>query len=320
MTTASVRALARAMPDVEIHYLTQSPSDQIFRSTPHISKTHLFPSTNSAKAVFKLLGQLRREKYHTIIDFHGLPKTALITWLIGSSIRIGIKKRGRSIFYSHPVKPLKDRRYSAIQKTHLLSPLNIKSEDPKIDFFIEDKDRQTAKDLFQLLGVNEDKLVVSISPVSRRDYKVWPAKNFAAVCDHLIENYHAQILFLWGPGEYHFIEAVRSQMRQTTLPDYDIPSISETVAILERVDLHIGNDNGPMHFAVAAGVPTMAVFGRPLLSDWTPPDNPLHMAVEHDPGCKEDCFYPKCGLECIKDLKTDPVIAEIDLQMDRIRS
>ena len=240
--------------------------------------------------------------------------------MIGAPQRIGFEKRGRSIFYSHPVDSVIEHDYSALEKTNLLSPLNIKSRDPTLDFYIDDQDRQVAEEIYSQLGISKKQPIVSVSPVSRRDYKIWPAKNFARICDYLIEMYDAQILFLWGPGEYYFIEAVRNEMQHQSLPDYDIPSISETVALLEKVDLHVGNDNGPMHFAIAAKKPTVAVFGKPLLKSWTPPKNPLHLAIEYDPGCKLDCFYPKCGLECIKDLKTDQVIMEINLQMDRIRS
>ena len=35
---------------------------------------------------------------------------------------------------------------------------------------------------------------------------------------------------------------------------------------------------------------------------WTPPGQPRHRTVEHDPGCKHDCHYPRCGEECIQDL------------------
>ena len=318
MTTPSVRALARTESQSEIHFLTQKPSDQIFRNNPHISKVYLFPENNSGIATLSLLRNLRREAYDTVIDFHGLPKTAFLSWLIGSQKRIGLQKRGRSLFYSHPVPSLKETRYSALQKSNLLSALDIRSNDPVLDFYINDGDRQAASDIFKQLGVRSDLPIVSISPVSRRDYKVWPSKNFAQVCDYLAEKYQAQILFLWGPGEYHFVENVRAQMKTVSLPDYKISTIAETVAILEKVNLHIGNDNGPMHFAVATETPTVAIFGRPLAINWAPPQNPLHLAIEHDPGCKLECFYPKCGLECIKDLETDPVISAIDIQMDRI--
>ncbi len=92
-------------------------------------------------------------------------------------------------------------------------------------------------------------------------------------------------------------------------------------ALLERADLYVGNDNGPRHFAVALGTPTVTVFGRPLAENWTPPAAPgatPHLTVEHDPGCKRACTYPRCGMECILELpygaveeKTEQLLEDI---------
>ena len=138
-----------------------------------------------------------------------------------------------------------------------------------------------------------------ISPPSRRRYKVWPAKHFARIADVLIERYGAKVIFQWGPGEESFVDAVRLEMYHQALPGYPVPTLRVMAAMMERVDLFVGNDNGPRHFAMAMGVPTVTVFGRPLAASWTPRKQPEHIAIEHDPGCKNHCTFPKCEIECI---------------------
>ena len=101
-------------------------------------------------------------------------------------------------------------------------------------------------------------------------------------------------------------------MTHPALPDYDIPTLSETLAILNKVDLHLGNDNGPRHFAVAVGTPTLTVFGRPWAANWTPPRQTLHRALEFDPGCKNKCMYPKCNLECLHGVTVEAVQSELE--------
>jgi len=33
--------------------------------------------------------------------------------------------------------------------------------------------------------------------------------------------------------------------------------------------------------------------------NWTPPNQNKHLSFEFDPGCKTQCDYPNCQLECL---------------------
>ena len=79
-----------------------------------------------------------------------------------------------------------------------------------------------------------------------------------------------------------------------------------------KVDLHFGNDNNPRHFAVAGVTPTLTIFGRPWAANWTPPQAAQHCALEHDPGCKNKCTYPRCKLECLNGVTVETVQTELD--------
>jgi ADP-heptose:LPS heptosyltransferase len=315
MITPAIRALAEVKPDADIHILTQKPSDQIFQHNPNISKIVLHPGSNSIRDNISLIRQIRKERYTTVIDFFGQPKTAILARLSGAHTRIGFKKPGRSLFYTHSIKATQIEPYSALQKAHLLTALGIEQVKPELEFPVGLDEEAAADRILETIGWNRTKRLVSVSPVSRRDYKIWPAEKFAAVCDALVEEWDVQILFLWGPGEYQFIRDVREKMRHAALPDYDIPTISETVALLKRVNLHVGNDNGPMHFAISTSVRTVAIFGRPLPRNWTPPNQNQHLAVEFDPGCKKSCHYPKCEMECIRDVSVEAVLGKIRIKM-----
>lgn len=315
MTTPSVRALAEAYPDAEIHFLTEKPSNQIFEHSPYVQKIILSPKNPGWKESVKLIKELRAEKYDLVIDFFGQGRTALTARLTGSPVRLGFDFKGRRRFYTHTTE-LPDTRYSPLDKLYILRLIDIHSDDAKLDFFISEEDRTSTRKILSTLPINKEKPLISVSPVSRRDYKVWPAEKFAEICDYLVESYDAQILFTWGPGEEHFIEAVRKQMKHPDLGNYDMLTLRETVALFEEVDLHLGNDNGPMHFAIAAGTPTVAIFGRPFADNWTPLKSERHLAVEKDPGCKSDCVYPDCGLECIKEVSVQEVIHALDFLLN----
>ena len=318
MTSPSIRLLHESFTDADVTFLTESPSDQVLNENPNLKEILLYRKPESILETLRYFLNLRSRKFDCVIDFYGNPRSALITRLSGAPMRIGFDFRGRNLAYTHPVKISGKVSYSAIDKAQLLRPLGITASDFRLDFFPEEKDQIFAENLFKKLGVEENDFVVSLSPVSRQPYKVWPTDRFAQVADWLAEKYNAKILFLFGPGEKHFIESVLASMKMPALPDYSVPTLPETLSILQKVDLHLGNDNGIRHFAVAADTPSLAIFGRPWAANWTPPEQNWHRALEFDPGCKKKCVYPKCKLECLKGVNVDTVKSELKIIINNL--
>ncbi|MEC8395079.1 MAG: glycosyltransferase family 9 protein, partial [SAR324 cluster bacterium] len=198
--------------------------------------------------------------------------------------------------------------YSAQHKMNLLEPLGVESTDLDLEMESSAEDQAYAEKLLKSVGSQAGKLQVSVSPVSRQPYKVWPAQHFAKLSDWLIESQGAQLYFLYGPGEEHFIESVKKEMNNDPMPDVGIPDLLQTRALLGKMDIHFGNDNGLRHLAIAAGIPTLGIFGKPSAVSWTPPGPTQHRSVEYDPGCKQSCTYPECEhLSCIRDVPVDEV-------------
>ena len=310
MTTPAVRELANHLPHAEIHFLTDKPCNQIFQHSPYIHKIWLYPRHQNWQHKFLFWQKIRQSRFDSIIDFSGSSRSALLSWFSGAKQRIGFQVH-RSFLYSNRVKYGKFGDYSALHKLELLQPLGITSQSDHLDFFIDEKDCQYATALFDSLGIQKHDTVISISPVSRQPYKIWNPQHFAMIADYLIQNYSAKILFLYGYGEEHQINAVRQAMTFSPLPLFDIPTLSQTVAILEKTYLHIGNDNGIRHLAICAKTPSLAIFGRPHAKNWNPPNSKIHQAIEYDPGCKNACVFPKCHLECLTGIQPEQVLEKV---------
>ena len=315
MTTPSIRLLKESFPEANLTFLTETPSDQVLRDNPFLDEIVLFQKSKSIFQSFSFLQKIRKCRFDCVIDFFGNPRSSLITAFSGAPIRIGFGFRGRSWAYSYSVNIKEGLTYAAQDKIKLLEPLGIFSNNFCLDFFENANDKNFSIKLFDKLGIKDNDFVVSFSPVSRQPYKVWPPERFAQVADWLVKNHNAKILFLFGPGEKHFVDKVRLSMDQDALPEYDIPTLSETFSILNRVNLHLGNDNGPRHFAIAGGTPTLAIFGRPWAANWTPPQTTKHVSMEFDPGCKSKCIYPKCKLECLTGVTVKSVQTKLDMMI-----
>ncbi len=318
MTTPAVAALRAAQPDARIDFLTEPPSHEVFAHSPHVDEVLCHPRRASPGRHLALLRRLRRMRYDVVVDFFGNPRAAFLAWASGAPRRIGYDFPGRRWSYTERV-PLEGLPpYAAAHKAALVERLVGRPAGLVPQVFPGEAERAYAARTLEDLGVGPGELLVALSPVSRQPYKVWPARHFARMADVLVERYAARVLLVWGPGERHFADAVRLEMHHQALPDIEPPPLAELGALLERAHLYVGNDNGPRHFAIAVGTPTVTVFGRPFPENWTPPGLPIHRTVAHDPGCKAACVYPRCGMECINEVPYRAVEAEVETLLEEI--
>jgi lipopolysaccharide heptosyltransferase II len=100
----------------------------------------------------------------------------------------------------------------------------------------------------------------------------WAPERFAKLADTLFHDFGGQIVLVGGPEEAELHQQIIS-MTQSTVPVRSLAgkgSVHVTAAILELVDLFVGNDAGPMHLAAAVGTPVVAIFGLSNYRAWGP--------------------------------------------------
>ncbi|UCH40347.1 MAG: glycosyltransferase family 9 protein [Gammaproteobacteria bacterium] len=307
MTTPAVRALSQHFEGCEIDFVTQRPANAIYEHNPYLRRVYCVRW--QARELLPLLIEFRRQKYDVLIDFSGSSKTALFGWATRIPKRIGFDRQKNSWCFTDTVEVPANRHYTADKKSALLTALDLETTDPALDFFLPDDAGSQFQTRLASWGATQQPLF-AVSPVSKRAYKVWPVERYAAICDRLVEQYGAQIFFLIGPGERHFADGVKQRMLQPCLPIDENLSLYDAACLLDLADAYIGNDNGLMHLAVARKRPTFSIFGKHSPRSWAAP-TALHHAIEYDPGCKRNCYYPGCKLECLTGISVDRVWREL---------
>ncbi|MDQ6694902.1 MAG: glycosyltransferase family 9 protein [Chloroflexota bacterium] len=345
-TTPALQALRAAHPSAQIDLLVPPSSAHLLRGVPYLDNIlsfdkFAFDSLRGMLDIAKLahtlrfLIRLRLARYDAIALFHhfttpwGMLKFDLLLLASGARTRAGLDNgRGHALTLR-----IEDRGFGAMHEAdYWLRVASLLGANRKAGWRphvpISQADRQVAA---RLLGENIRQPVVAMhagaGAYSRA--RIWPVERFAEVARGLVASHDARIVIVGGPGEEEGAGVLEGLIGRThTLSLAGHTSIHETAAVLERCDLFVGNDSGPMHLAAAVGTPVVAIFGPSNSHAWgpyTPPgqESP-HTVVARDLPCMP-CFYrghslglkDGCGTRpCLIGLLAGPVLSSCRQTLD----
>lgn len=246
-----------------------------------------------------LARRLRRARFDVSIDFQSSIKSA---WLVAGARarkRIGFARPVSREFNRLAQTDLVDPPAAACHRIErdvaLLGPLGIapRNVQPQLPF---DKQRDAAAG--EICRGLARPLVVMHPGTSRyAAFKRWPAENYAALADRLVDERGVGVLVTWGPGEKELAQEVVDRAQRTCTLAPKLPGLLELVHVLRRADLFVASDTGPMHIASALGRPVVALFG-PKDPDQTgpygDPSEVVTAAVDCRPCTKRRCSDRRC--------------------------
>ena len=304
MCTPAIRAFKKQFPDCRLDFLTEIPD--VLKGNPYLNS--VIDSDSSRKINFihqyRLLRRIRASRYDLVVDFFANPRSAYYTFVSGAAIRLSYGFGHRRWAYNLVPRKSEDPVYAAFDRLRLLEAIDVRPDGPALDFFVSEEDRENAR---RLVPFENGRLLVTISPVSRRAFNRWPPENYVLLADKLAIELNAQALILAGPGEEKIAESIGRHMKiEPLIPR--VRTLGVLGAIFELAHLHIGNDNGPKHIAVARGLPTLTIYGPHSHISWTYPDYRRHRWVLPSDHCSE-CLKGKhvIGPDCIKRIPPEAV-------------
>jgi ADP-heptose:LPS heptosyltransferase len=309
MLFPALGALRRAYPDLEIDFLTMAENQALLErsgAVNHVIPLDVSGYTAFARTLLRSVRMLRARGYDTVIDFEQFVKiSTILAFLTGAPDRIGFNTDGqrRGWLYTTRVVYTDSEHMSRIFM-RLLRPLKIDTAPASSPIDTAPEDDASVEELLERHGIALDHFPVIVVHVGsgpnfyRVPLKRWPAKNFARLCDGLIERSGAAIVFTGkGDEERSLILEVMTQMKHAVVNTCDQLNIIELISLLKTCHLTIVNDTSVMHLSAALQTPVVAFFG---------PTAPVH----YGPGNPEDLVF-------YKDLYCSPCLTNYNLKVSR---
>lgn len=258
-TFPAVSALRESFPQSEIVWLTHPRWKQLVESSALASQVWA-TETRSIRSLRKIIGDLRNARWNAAIDYQGLWKSAGLAFLGRIKRRIGfssetIREYGVSILYTDAVRCT--TTHIADQNGELSLRAGAREIVASFSLRVPASDECEIRDF--LRGLNLERYVV-LSPGGGWRSKCWLPERFGELCKMIRDSLGLRCVVNYGPGEEDLAIAIR-ECSGGSEPAFYNGALGPLMALLRNAACIVGGDTGPLHLAIALGVPAVALFG-----------------------------------------------------------
>lgn len=265
LTTPVIRALRQHFRDAYITYMVAPTREDLVSANPHLNEVLTYQAS-----VPKLIYQIARRKFQMAIVLQPTFRLVLHTFLARIPFRIGFETNAGSKKLLNLAVPNNTAQHETQRYLDVIRALDIEVTDDEPEVFVDSASTAWANNFLEDQKLNDNNPIIGLNPGAATTYRRWHASNFAVLGDRLHETYGAHIVITTGPREGELAHQVATQMsRPAVIVNQATPM--QLAALLQRCNLYISNDTGPMHLSTAVKTPTIAVFGASNLIQWAPP-------------------------------------------------
>jgi heptosyltransferase I len=250
--------------EILIDWIVEKSYKDLLELHPDINKVYNFNLQEAKKKkspliLFRELKRARKlEPYDLVIDLQGLIKSAIISCVIPSKHTVGFDKPSSreslaAIFYNKKFnieyeKNVIERNFEIV-KFALALPIDKKA-------IINKKPYLPINIKYLNTNISKSKKNIILIPGASQPSKMYPLEKFAELSNSMDGNY----LVIWGNSQEKLIaEEIKSLSPNVTICEK--LNLIELISLISMVDLVIGPDTGPTHFAWALNIPSITLFG-----------------------------------------------------------
>jgi len=257
LVTSVLEKLRVFHPDARIDLVVRKGNDGLFTGHPFIHTLHVWNKREGkTKALFKLIGQLRRTKYDHIINAQRFFSTGLMTLLARGTEKIGYDKNPLSFLFTRKVKHvIGDGRHEVDRLNALIEHLTDGSR-PMPQLYPTQEDHKKVDALCRA-HVQGHTSYVCMAPASVWFTKQWPESKWIELINALPKE--QQVFIIGAPSD----SALAQRIIAATGRGVDLTrelKLLESAALMEGAGMNYVNDSAPLHIASAMNAPVTAVF------------------------------------------------------------
>jgi len=320
--------LWQAWPDAEIYFATKKAYVPVVAAHPGLSG--VIPlERKGLGAFFSHLSNLRALNPNLVLDLHDSLRTHLVLLFLRKCRILVYDKEALQRRLLVQKARRGDSLHTILKYLKVLEPLGFRPAS-KINFeiYAPKKSQSFLREFLERRKISSSQMVVGLGPGAKWATKRWGWERYAELASRLVEDYRCQLFWFGSGEEIPLIHKIQARMRGTTLerglcvPEYF--SLEQSLALLSRCELFIGNDSGLTHLASGRGCRVVVLYGSTDPSLGFEPWGPHSVVEVAGLDCRPCDVHGKsaCPLghfKCMEDLSVDLVGGAVKRSMRRSR-
>jgi lipopolysaccharide heptosyltransferase II len=308
LTTPLLRALKRRFPAARISVAIPEARRDLLATNPHVDEIIVRPKRSSWWEKFGFAFKIRSTHYDLIVSLQ--EKSLFYSWATcyaalarrSSTATVALRHPRTRRYYQHCVDVIPDR-HEVYKYLDVAEKLGCpRDANPVLELEPTAEARQRVDRFISTRGIDSDVRFIAINPGGTKQEKRWAEERFAQVADRLHRELGLPVMVLGGPEDIGKANTIAAAMKEhEPLVTAGHATLNDTAALLERCQLLVTGDTGPMHMAVALAVPVVALFGPTNPSKYGPFTR-LKTVLRHDRPCS------RCSEPCIHTISADQVV------------
>ena len=231
---------------------------------------------------FRTLSFLRAEKFDLAFAARADLRENFILWIVNVTRRVGYSFGGGGFLLTDNVTPDLLRPHFSSTWLRLLEHVGKSALTRAGHLRLKPEEQEWAGNYLEDLGIGPDEFIVAINPGARSAIRQWGEERFRSVAKRLAANFPVRIIWFKDPGQ-QAVPSLDNKFTEVSLP------LRKFMAVLNRCQLSICNDSGPMHLSAALDVPVVGIFGPGEPLWWAPLGEGHRVVIRSEFWCRP-CF------------------------------
>jgi len=311
MSLPAIRAYKHHFPNERLVVAAKRYLADIFLNVPEIDELIPLPDRWTPRSFFSSLREFRRRRFDRGVLFTNSFSSALFFRLAGIGSSAGYSRDGRGWLLGERVPPGPDRGHQQYYYLQIIEHLagNGSSREFPATLVVSAAETAWADAWLREQGLDHGRPLLAVSPSAAfGGAKAWPPDRFRELIRSWVAGHaHGAVLLLGGPAERERIAVVATGLPGSVRNLAGLLSLRQSIAVLSRCRLFVGNDSGMMHIAAALGLPLVAIFG-PTEPNRTAPLAGRFRLLHHGADCAP-CRRRECPVDhrCMTVVSVDEV-------------